>query len=107
MYEYSLRISVKSDLQKEQVNKILGIESNIQNDDWEISVMKDKSHPHYINYFLDILENKYNLLKECGIFPDDISIWILYEYSKRCRFRFSPEVLLRLGKQGVALCISC
>jgi len=61
----------------------------------------------FIEHFLSILDGKYEQLKEIGIERDDISVWYLYAYDGQCNMEFSPEDMYALGKEGIALCISC
>lgn len=60
-----------------------------------------------ISEFLDLLIGKYELLEKLGVTRRDISIWLLYEYDEQCNMEFAPETTLRLGQEGITLCISC
>jgi len=61
----------------------------------------------YINYFLDLLDGKYEELKTIGIERDDISIWLIDEYEFQCNFEITPKDLIRLGENGITFCFSC
>lgn len=76
---------------------------------WTYEVIEtetDKSFD-FINIFLDILEKKYIELEKLNIKRSDISIWMLYEYDQQCNMEFDPKRLMRLGDNGITLCISC
>lgn len=107
MYYYWLQIYVSDD-KFEIVDKILGVKSNCQ-PFWKLQLIQkeEDEYINFIDYFLSVLEGKYDRLKEIGITRNDISIWILYEYEGQCNMEFSPDEMKRLGEEGITLCISC
>ena len=56
---------------------------------------------------LGVLEGKYDSLAKVGVERSDISIWLLYEYAEQCNMEFDSQTLLKLGKEGITLCVSC
>jgi hypothetical protein len=62
---------------------------------------------NYLHQLLLLLKGKYEQLKEIGVERKDISIWMLYAYDGQCNMEFAPEDMYALGKEGIALCISC
>jgi hypothetical protein len=83
-YYYSLRIGA-SDEQVEDINGILGVKSNYP-PDWGLKLIERENDEiiHFIDYFLSILNGKYEQLERIGITRDDISVWMLYEYDNEC-----------------------
>ncbi len=76
---------------------------------WELEIIENETDPYidFINHFLDILENRYQLLKTIGIDKCDISFWYLNEYDNQCNMGFQPFQLKRMGEHEISLCISC
>lgn len=108
MYLFSLRISIQEENQIDIINNILNIKSNYSQCGWGLEITEEVAPDFsFISYFLSILENKYEKLEQVGIYREDISIWLLYEYSNQCNMEFSPNDLYKLGKEGITLCISC
>lgn len=109
MYYYSLRIDVRCDTQISQINEILGIVSNGDSGFWELEVIRelDDQSFNFIDFFLSLLNGKYIEMENIGIYKEDISIWMLYEYEGQCNMEFRPIDMEELGKQGIILCISC
>jgi hypothetical protein len=107
-YYYRLEIQTTSDDQIALVDNIMGIKSG-QHPVWILEVVeKEDDEPvFFIDYFLSVLEGKYEQLEQIGIARDDIVIWMLYEYDGQCNMEFSPDELKRLGERGIRLCISC
>jgi len=106
---YSLRIWVKEE-NYHKIDKILGVKSNHDYSNWWILEYINREKDEYIPYiekFLSILDGKYEQLAEIGIQRNDISIWELYAYDSQCNMEFSPEQMYALGKEGIALCVSC
>lgn len=110
MYYYSLRINTVNLIQVRQVNELLGVRSNYpKEDDWSLEVVPKEDDPPFlfIDYFLSLLEGKYEKLESIGISRENISIWILYEYEGQCNMEYDPESMKKLGESGILLCISC
>ena len=94
------------------IQKILGINEPYILDTpnfWSLKKLHEAEKPYvdYISYFLDILENKYHDLSKVGIRRQDISINLTYQYEGYCNLEFRPEVLERLGKNGISLSLTC
>ncbi|MDX2247452.1 MAG: hypothetical protein SF052_11780 [Bacteroidia bacterium] len=72
---------------------------------WAVKKIQTSGQPstQYISHFLDLLEGKYTTLAEAGIQRRDISINWSYRYEEHCNLEFAPEVLERLGRNGIAL----
>ena len=110
MYYYSLRIYTVNLIQVRQVNELLGVRSNYPNeDDWSLEVVQKEDDPPFlfIDYFLSLLEGKYEKLESIGISRENISIWVLYEYEGQCNMEYDPVSIKKMGENGIALCISC
>ena len=104
---YSLRINVP-DEKFEIVDRILGVKSN-NPPFWELQLVEKDEYEYipFVDYFLSILEGKYDQLKEIGITRNDITIWFVYYYDGQCNMEFSPQDMYNLGKEGITFCISC
>lgn len=104
---YILGIGVEKD-NMSLVDKILGIQHNNETHlGWVLEIEEKQESIDYINFFLNILEGKYNALEQIGVTRDMISIWRYYEYDEQCNFEFSPQELKRMGDNGITFCISC
>lgn len=104
---YSLRIDAKKEIY-EYINKLLKIKSN-NPPFWELQFIQHENDEYisYINFFLSVLDGKYDQLSLLGVKRENISIWILYEYEGQCNLEFSPSDLQKIGAEGITLCISC
>lgn len=104
---YSLRIDAV-DESHHLIDQLLGVKSNTP-PFWEIQFTQNENDEYisYIEFFLSILEGKYNQLNKIGVARENISIWVFYEYDGQCNLEFSPSDLLKIGKEGITLCISC
>ena len=104
---YSLQIYVPEE-KVEVVDKILGIKSNNPSS-WELVLLEKEEDEYipFIDYFLSILEGKYDQLEEIGITRDNISVWFVYAYDSQCNMEFLPKDMYNLGKEGIVLCVSC
>ncbi|MEZ4777447.1 MAG: hypothetical protein R3D00_30000 [Bacteroidia bacterium] len=61
-----------------------------------------------VNTFLDILDDKYEDLERAGIRRNQISIWInCQSEDNECRISLDPLTILRLGQEGIRLCVTC
>ncbi|MFD2720777.1 hypothetical protein ACFST9_18795 [Hymenobacter monticola] len=76
---------------------------------WTYAVGTEDNQPYFdfINVFLDLLETKFDALEKLGIFRDNITFWLLYNYEHQCSLGFNAQELLRLGASGIALNIDC
>ena len=108
-YSYILRINCDNNLSEEITHllKVKPTQSTFKR--WELEIVQDcdSEYIDYIQYFLDILKDKYNPLEQIGITRDSIEIWIYYEYDQQCNMEFSPHDLRNIGNNGISLCISC
>jgi len=68
---------------------------------------EQKEYFDVIVKFLDNLEGKYEKLQELGVGNDNITVWLIYGYNNQCNMEFEQNILERLGKRGIKLCISC
>ena len=57
-----------------QVNELLGVRSNYSKEDWYLEVVQKEDDPpfRFIDYFLSLLEGKYERLESIGISREDI-----------------------------------
>lgn len=106
---YSLRIVHSDDNKNTTISEILGVSSNYPEVGWGLEIVEDDNdlQTNAIEYFLKILDNKFQLLENIGIQREDISIWLLYEYNDQCNIEFIPSVLRSIGDFGLSLCVSC
>ncbi|HMX60335.1 MAG: hypothetical protein IT275_03910 [Chitinophagales bacterium] len=107
-YYYSLKISTDN-LSRDNLEEIIGVKSNCEHATWELEV-EEKEEDEYVNfiqYFMDIIEDKLPILDSFGVERESITIWMLYAYNNQCNMEFEAEDLLRLGKNKIKLCISC
>jgi hypothetical protein len=103
---YSLQIDVPCD-KFELVDKILGVKQNCP-PFWTLQfIIDDDYYIPFVDCFLSILKGKYEQLEEIGVKRDNITVWYVYYYDAQCNMEFSPEDMYNLGKEGIALCISC
>ncbi|MDD3144648.1 MAG: hypothetical protein PHV23_00895 [Candidatus Gracilibacteria bacterium] len=75
--------------------------------EFEVEEKENEKYFNYIDFFLNILEDKYDLLEKIGINRNDITIWRLYRYNNQCNMEWNPKDLKRLGDSGISLCVSC
>lgn len=75
--------------------------------EFEVEEKEHEKYFNYIDFFLDILENKYEELKKIWIESNDITIWRLYRYNNQCNMEWHPEELKRLWDNWITLCVSC
>ena len=107
MIVYRLQISADDD---KAVGTLLGEPSSSGLSGLWFIERKSEDSDHYVDYiadFLAILKGKYEALAEMGITRRDISVWMLREYDQQCNMEFSPAEMMRLGKEGITLCVSC
>ena len=106
-YFFSLRIEAKSE-QASKISDILGVEPNYPQVAWGYKlIVKDNGYTNFIDYFLGILEGKYDRLKDIGITREKISIWMIYGYEEQCNMEFAPSDMKKLGDSGITFCVSC
>lgn len=77
---------------------------------WNLVLVEKQEDPpiDFINYFLNLLEDKYERLQEIGIPKNYISIWRYYYCDEdQCNLEITPQEMSRLGKNGIVLCITC
>lgn len=72
---------------------------------WSYRQQRYDGQPYvdYMSYYLDILEGKYGELAGMGIQRRDIMLQWLHRYEGRCHMEFRPDVLERMGKNGIGL----
>jgi hypothetical protein len=105
---YSLRIITETS-KIQQIDTLLGVKSNYNIGGWGLEIVEDTDDEYFdfINFFIRLLDGKYEQLKIIGIERSCISIWLLYEYDDQCNLEFVPNDLKLLGENGISLCISC
>ena len=107
---YKLQILIDNENKYLIINDIIGVNSNSSPSCiWDITITSGDENEYipFIDYFLSILEGKYEQLAAVGIARENISIWMLYEYDGQCNMEFFPKDMKRLGEEGITLCISC
>ena len=64
---------------------------------------------HYdeIAWLLDLVEKNKKELLDLGVDFSDSQIWMIYYYDKQCNMEFDPDLMERMGKLGLKLCVSC
>ena len=60
-----------------------------------------------IAWLLDLIEPKYDQLKDAGVDFKDSEIWMTYFYFAQCNMEFDSVLLERMGRLGLKLCVSC
>lgn len=106
-YYFSLRINARQD-QIDKITEIIGVKPNYPQVSWGYKInTKNNYYMSFVDRLLNMLNNKYEKLKNIGIETDDISIWMIYEYDEQCNMEFNPKDLKRLGENGITLCVSC
>ena len=60
-----------------------------------------------IAWLLDIAEQNKSLFEDSGVDFSESQIWMIYLYEKQCNIEFDANLLERMGKLGIKLCISC
>lgn len=105
---YELKINIEEKFY-ENVSSIVGLHPESYKYGWiyEIVFEEQKEYFDIIAKFLDSLDGKYEQLQELGIESEDITIWLIYGYNNQCNMEFEPNILERMGKRGIKLCISC
>lgn len=106
-FYYYLRIGTSSFEQVENVNKIIGIESSCSGPYMWEHEMKDDDSVYFIDYFLSLLDGKYEKLESIGVLREYIDIWMYYVYDDQCNLEFPPAEMKKLGDNGITLCVSC
>lgn len=109
MYFYEIRILNTSCIQIDQIDRILGVKSSYRTGMWryELTGLPDDCQDLVIDQFLALINGKYNQLESIGISRDSITFWLLFEYDQECNLEFNPKELEKIGKEGIALCVSC
>ncbi|MEM6800605.1 MAG: hypothetical protein AAF696_04325 [Bacteroidota bacterium] len=95
-----------------EIEEILGIQEPYilkSNNFWVLKKVREESEPFvdYLGYFLDLLEDNYEALSSIGIQRRDIQINWTHQYEGSCNLELRPEILKRLGKNGIGLNLSC
>jgi hypothetical protein len=105
---FALKISTEKQFY-DDVSNILNKHSLNDKHGWSHEIVFEEQEKQYnvINYFLNILDGKYEKLESLGITRDEINIWIIYAYNYQCNMEFDSKTLLRLGESRIKLCISC
>jgi len=106
-YFYILKIETENPAAFPSIMKINGVKYKGRFLEYEIVESEDNPPVDFINHFLDILDKFHAELKGGGVVPEDVSIWMLYEYDQQCNMEFLPQQLKRLGEAGITLCVSC
>ena len=60
-----------------------------------------------IAWLLELVEKNEKELIELGVDFSDSQIWMIYYYDKQCNMEFDPDLMGRMGKLGLKLCVSC
>lgn len=67
-------------------------------------------HPIFyaeIAWLLDFVESKMEGLVNLGVCFSESAIWMIYSYENQCNIEFDADLLQRIGRLGLKLCISC
>jgi hypothetical protein len=108
-YTFSLKINT-NELSRENLESIIGLKSNTEFSTWEYEFEYNRESDEYINfiqYFMDVVEDKLPILDSLGVKREEITIWMLFAYEFQCNMEFDSDDLLRLGRNGIKLCITC
>lgn len=94
------------------VGHLLGIKEGValkKRHFWTYKQHRYSGQPYvdYLSYYLDMLEGKYSELADLGIRRHDIMVQWLHRYESRCHLEFRPDVMERMGKNGIGLSLTC
>lgn len=103
IHEENLEISIE---------ELLGIEEPYvlkSSNFWMLKKVREAGEPFidYLSYFLDLLDDNYEKLSQAGIKRRDIQINWTHQYEGTCNLELRPELLQRMGKNGIGLNLSC
>ena len=110
---YSLRIDIGQEDEEtiwQRVNSILGVSATSPlTHGWIYEMVEEEADPYFdfVNEFLDLIEGKYEQLATLEIYPEDITVWALHQYSEQFNTEFEVEAMRRLAHNGIKLCLSC
>ncbi len=108
-YIYALKIDCEKD-KLDDISRVLNLSpSSASPACWSYELVEKEKDPpvDFVNEFLDLLDGKFEMLREIGVEIEQISIWMYYEYDEQCNLEFLPKDLMRIGQSGISLCISC
>ena len=93
-YFCSLRISTNKE-KYQKISEILDLDIKDNKKGWMYEVVLIDQGDYYsvINMFLDKLEGNKKELESFGVYPEDISIWLIYEYNDQGDLEFEPFLL--------------
>lgn len=60
-----------------------------------------------IAWLLNLAEKNEKEMTGLGVDFSDSQIWMIYYYDKQCNMEFTPDLMERMGKLGLKLCVSC
>lgn len=109
-HTYCLKIDLRNVKNKKSILEIIKKKPTLIDDNqWELELVENEndSYVDFINIFMDILDRNFSSLEKIGIYREDISIWLYYEYDEQCNLEFLPAQMKRIGDNGISLCISC
>jgi hypothetical protein len=104
---YKLKINCDKSQIKDLEKLLEKPSTNSENLFWEWCIDDDLKPTDAFDKYLNLLDGKYDDLKKISIDRESISIWRYYTYDQECSLEISPETMVRIGQQGIVLCISC
>ena len=110
-YFYRFNVRLEAPDQAKAVTNAFGKQpTRCGENSWEIEFQESDFNGQfhdYLGYIESLLKSAASNLELIGIKPNDLSIWILYEFDEQCNLEFPPGQVKRLSDLGVSLCISC
>jgi hypothetical protein len=109
MTTYILKISALG-VKADDVARVMNVPTaTVRNGVWQYRIVEGPSEPHvdFVRQFLDTYTPKITDLTKLGIQPNNVTVWMMYEYDQQCNMEFEPKDLMALGTAGLKLCISC
>ncbi len=107
MTEYVLKID-SDQKQFSKITSILQVKPSCSDVFWELSIdEKNLLYTKAIIYFINLVENNIEKLKDIGVKNEDITVWFYKPYNGQCNIEFTPKEMLKLSSNNITLCISC
>ena len=92
------------------IEELLHIKLDNNRIDVPIDLPDDPDGPIFyeeIAWLLNLAEKNAKEMTALGVDFSDSQIWMIYYYDKQCNMEFNPDLMERMGKLGLKLCVSC
>lgn len=91
----------------EKTLQIKLIDNRIEAPETIVSNKNDPVFYEQIAWLLDLAEKNKSMFEKYGVVFSESQIWMIYLYEKQCNLEFDADLLERIGRLGLKLCISC